>query len=147
MLRDLQGDHPVLIFDCPPGLSFATQAALKIADKVIVPFRPDYVSAFAVDRISRMIEGKPNLLAVNEIPRDKRRYVALANFVSSDNTARERIEEIGDYHPLMETRIPLNNQIAASFNWLRERVPIEEKFGKAGVKAARAVFEEISQMI
>lgn len=147
MLRSLKRHYPLVIFDCPPGLSFATQAALEIASKVIVPFRPDYVSAFAVDRISRMIEKKPNLLAVNEIPRDKRRYVALANFVSDEVGALERIEEIEDYHPVMKTRLPINPQIAESFHWRRERVPIEKKFGATGVKAARALTDEVRSIL
>lgn len=147
MLRALKGDHPIIIFDCPPGLSFATQAALKIANKVIVPFRPDYVSAFAVDRISRMIEGKPNLLAVNEIPHGQRRYVALANFVSTDVAALERIQDIEDYHPVMNTRIPLNSGIANAFHWRRDRISMEEKFGKAGVKIVRSVYEEVSSIL
>ena len=147
LLRNLKRHYPLVIFDCPPGLSFATQAALEIANKVIVPFRPDYVSAFAVDRISRMIEKKPNLLAVNEIPRDKRRYITLANFVTDDVGALERIEEIEDYHPLMKTRVPNNPQIAESFHWRRERVPIEKKFGAAGTKTARNLVDEVKTIL
>ncbi len=37
-------DYDLVILDCPPGLSFAALAALDLADKVIVPFRPDFVS-------------------------------------------------------------------------------------------------------
>lgn len=147
MLRALKRHYPVVIFDCPPGLSFATKAALKIADKVLVPFRPDFVSAFAVDRVSRMIENKPNLLAVNEIPRNERRYVTLANFVSDDAATQERIDEIEDYHPMMNTRIPLDPQIADAFNWRRERVSMNAKFGAKGVTTMQAIMEEIGSLL
>ena len=147
MLRTLKRHYPVVIFDCPPGLSFATQAALKIATKVIVPFRPDYVSAFAVDRISRMIESKANLLDVNEIPRDKRRYTALANFVTDDVGSLERIENIEDYHPLMKTRIPQDDEIAKAFHWRGDRMSMEDKFGSIGVKTVRALFDEVSALL
>ncbi len=147
MLRGLKRHFPVVIFDCPPGLSFVAQAALRIADKVIVPFRPDFVSAFAVDRISRMIERKPDLVAVSEIPRDRRRYIALANCVSDDVAALERIEDIEDYHPLLKTRIPLDDNIASAFNWRRDRVPIETKFGKPGAKVAEALVNEIKAIM
>jgi chromosome partitioning protein len=147
MLRALKRHYPVVIFDCPPGLSFATQAALTIATKVIVPFRPDYVSAFAVDRISRMIESKANLLDVNEIPREQRRYTTLANFVTDDVVNLERIEDIEDYHPLMKTRIPQNEEIAKAFHWRRDRVSLEDKFGSTGVKTVRALFDEVSALL
>ncbi len=147
MLRDLKRDYPVVIFDCPPGLSFATQAALKISSKVIVPFRPDFVSAFAVDRISRMIEGKPTLLDVNAVPHKKRRYVALANFVSDDVTAQERIQDIEDYHPVMETRIPVDDRIADAFSWRGNRVSMDEKYGRDGVKVARALWQEVKAIL
>jgi len=147
MLKALKRHYPLVIFDCPPGLSFATKAALKIADKVIVPFRPDFVSAFAVDRISRLIEEKPNLLAVNEIPYTERRYVTLANFVSDDVAAQERIEEIEDYHPMLETRIPLDPQIADAFNWRGERVSMKAKFGAKGVETMQAMVNEIGSIL
>lgn len=147
MLRDLKRDYPVLIFDCPPGLSFATQAALKIASKIIVPFRPDFVSAFAVDRISRMIEGKLALPDVNAIPHKKRRYVALANFVTDDVAAQERLQDIEDYHPVMKTRIPVDEGIADAFSWRGNRVSIEEKYGRDGVKVARALWQEVKAII
>jgi chromosome partitioning protein len=147
LLRDLQRDYPIVIFDCPPGLSFATQAALKIADKIIVPFRPDFVSQFAVDRISRMIEGKANLLDVNAIPHTQRRYLTLANFVTDDVAAQERIQDMEDYHPVLETRIPVDEGIAASFSWRGNRISMEEKYGRNGVKAVRALWQEIKSAI
>ena len=58
LIRRFEGDFDVVILDCPPGLSFAALAALKTADKVIVPFRPDYVSQLAVDRVALLIEDK-----------------------------------------------------------------------------------------
>src|SRR5215475_9285681 len=58
----------VVIFDCPPGLSFSAKAALRAAHKVIVPFRPDFVSSYAVDRISTAIEEKSELHDVLAVP-------------------------------------------------------------------------------
>ena len=147
MLKSLKRHYPMVIFDCPPGLSFTTAAALEIADKVIVPFRPDYVSQFAVDRISRVIEKKNDLPSVIAIPPGDRRYVTLANFVSDDIGGLERIDEIEDYHPTMKTRIPLDGQIAHAFNWRGTRVPIETKFGAKGTKTAQALVEEVKSLL
>jgi chromosome partitioning protein len=147
MLKSLKRHYPMVIFDCPPGLSFATSAALQIADKVIVPFRPDFVSQYAVDRISRIIEKKPDLPSVIAIPQKDRRYVALANFVSDDIGGLERIEDIEDYHPLMKTRILMDGQIANAFNWRGTRIPIEAKFGAAGTRSAQALVEEVKSLL
>jgi chromosome partitioning protein len=148
MLKSLKRHYPMVVFDCPPGLSFATAAALEIADKVIVPFRPDFVSQFAVDRISRMIEKKNDFPSVLAIPPKDRRYVALANFVSSDDIGGlERIDEIEDYHPTMKTRIPLDGQIAHAFNWRGTRVPIEAKFGPTGTRTAQALVDEVKTLL
>jgi cellulose biosynthesis protein BcsQ len=56
LMRRFDPDFDVVILDCAPGLSFAALAALYTADKVIVPFRPDYVSLHAVDRVALIIE-------------------------------------------------------------------------------------------
>ena len=61
MLNDFGDAFDVVIFDCPPGLSFSTRAVLRLAHKVVVPFRPDFVSSYAVDRISTVIEEKDQL--------------------------------------------------------------------------------------
>jgi cellulose biosynthesis protein BcsQ len=148
MLKSLKRHYPMVIFDCPPGLSFATHAALEIADKIIVPFRPDFVSQFAVDRISRTIEKKNDFPSVLAVPQKDRRYVTLANFVAPDDIGGlERIDEIEDYHPTMKTRIPVDGQIASAFNWRGTRVPIETKFGAKGTKIAQALTEEVKALL
>ena len=147
LLRRFEGSFDVVILDCAPGISFAALAALKIADKVIVPFRPDYVSTFAVDRISLMIENKRNLDDLEEIPIEARRYVCLANYVRDAN-GRERtlIEEIALVHPLLETQMPMRDGIASAFDWVAERQPIEQKYGN-GIADMKKLYAEISPII
>lgn len=70
----------LIVLDCAPRISNATQLALRLADLVIVPFRPDTVSAFAVDKNSMIIKGKDpeRLSATNH---DERSHRCLANYV------------------------------------------------------------------
>lgn len=132
LLKRFAVDFDVVIFDCAPGLSFAALAALKAADKVLVPFRPDYVSRLAVDRVSLIIEGKHHIDSVAEIPIPNRRYTCLANCVRQNN-GRERllIDEIELYHPIMQTRLPQHDSISDAFDHLTARRPIEAKYGPA----------------
>ena len=143
LLRRFGNEFDVVILDCPPGLSFAALAALKTADKVLVPFRPDYVSQLAVDRVALIIEDKRHYDDLIEIPIENRRYVCLANYVREGN-GRERtlIEEIELVHPVLETQLPHRDGIANAFDWISERRPLEEKYGEATADL-RKLYEEL----
>ncbi len=147
LLRRFEGNFDVVILDCAPGLSFAALAALKTADKVLVPFRPDYVSQLAVDRVALLIEGRRSLNDLDEIPIDRRRYVCLANYVREAN-GRERtlIEEIALAHPILETRMPQRDGIANAFDWVAERRPIDQKYGNA-VADVQKLYAELAPML
>lgn len=146
LLRKFEGHYDVVIMDCAPGLSAASSAALKMAGKVIVPFRPDYVSQFAVDRIAQIIEGRIGLAAVAEIPFEKRRYTCLANYVRDNGRDRIVIETIGVDHPVMGTRLPQKAALADAFDWLDGGLSIEEKYGDA-LTDVRALYDETRAML
>lgn len=146
LLRKFEGHYDLVIMDCAPGLSAASSAALRMAGKVIVPFRPDYVSQFAVDRVAQIIEGRVGIAAVGEIAFEKRRYRCLANYVRDNGRDRIVIETIGVDHPIMRTQLPQKAALADAFDWLDGGMVIEEKYGDA-VTDARALYEEVSGMI
>ncbi|MFM1814447.1 MAG: hypothetical protein RLZ98_1142 [Pseudomonadota bacterium] len=143
LLRRFGEQFDLVILDCPPGLSFAALAALRVADKVVVPFRPDYVSQFAVDRIAQLIENKRTNDAVEEIPFDRRRYVCLANFVRNQDRDRSLIDEIALFHPLLATQLPQREAIANALDWVAEPQPIEKKYGEATTDLSR-LYEELA---
>jgi cellulose biosynthesis protein BcsQ len=136
----------VIIADCPPGISYATEAAIAMADKVIVPFRPDYVSVFAVDRIARMIEDAPTPRALQEKPKTARRYVALANLCQTKPSHQRLIEDISAFHPVLRTKIPHSDSVANAFDWERQRKPIDKKYG-ASVHVVRDLYSEVMPII
>ncbi|MBU2532552.1 MAG: AAA family ATPase [Alphaproteobacteria bacterium] len=135
----------IVIMDCAPGLSNATHAALKLAHKVVVPFRPDAVSAFAVNRISTIIEGQ-SFDSVQEIPHAKRRYMCLANYVRPGGRDTIYVDEIAHDHPMLETQVPAMPDVADAFDFLLEPMPIEEKFG-AAAPILRALHDELTVKI
>jgi cellulose biosynthesis protein BcsQ len=144
LLRRFEQSFDLVIVDCPPGLSFAALAALKAADRVIVPFRPDYVSQLAVDRIALLIEEKRNEADLAEIPLSDRRYACLANGVRATGKDRLLIEEIGLMHPMIAAQIPHSDAIANAFDWETQAKTIEEKYG-TGAGALRTLYDEIAQ--
>ena len=154
LLRRFEGDFDVVIHDCAPGLSFAALSALRIADKVLVPFRPDYVSQFAVDRIAMLIEDKVNMDGVTAIPFGERRYVALANCVrrpglgaqaAKSGADRLMVEEMSVDHPLLDAELPQSDDIAGAFDWQPVRKTIDEKYG-ADTQAVRKVYDAFAMV-
>ena len=146
LIRRFEGDFDVVILDCAPGLSFAALAALKTADKVIVPFRPDYVSQLAVDRVALLIEDLRNLDDLAELPTDDRRYVCLANYVRNDDRDYMMIEEISLVHPVLETFLPQRNGIANAFDYVGQLRTIETKYGDASGDV-KELFGEIAKIL
>jgi chromosome partitioning protein len=146
MLKDFADSFDVVIFDCPPGLSFSTLAALRVAHKVIVPFRPDFVSSYAVDRISTVIEDKQRLQDVQQIAKEKRRYISLVNFWRDGTFQRLNLGNVDASHPVMRTAIPQDDGIAEAFEYRGEPLSIDEKYG-SGADVVRALCGEVVESI
>lgn len=146
LLRHVVQGFDLVIIDCPPGISFATQAALAAADRVIVPFRPDYVSLFAVDRIARMIENAFAPRKLEDIPKERRKYVTLANMYQDKSVHNRLVDEIAVYHPILNTRIPQRASIANAFDWEPRRRRLEQKYGNATPYVQR-LYEELLPIV
>ncbi len=131
----------VVIMDCAPGLSNATAAALTMAAKVVVPFRPDAVSEYAVDRIASIIEGK-DYDGVMAIPPEKRRYICVANAVRPGGRDGTIIDTIAFNHPTLATQVPQSPDVANAFDWSEERQTMEEKYGTS-ITPLRELYQEL----
>lgn len=145
LFRRFEEDFDVIILDCAPGLSLATVASIGIADRVIVPFRPDYVSQLAVDRVALLIEGKKDLDDLAAVPFERRRYVCLANFVCGTGKERLILEEITLIHPVLKAQLSYSGDLASAFDWLDRRLSFEAKYGEA-VPQIRAIYDEVSSL-
>jgi chromosome partitioning protein len=146
LMRRFDPFFDVVILDCAPGLSFAALAALYTADKVIVPFRADYVSLHAVDRVALIIEQKSNLDELSDVALEHRRYACLANYVRDNPRERLLIEELGLAHPMLATQLPLRDGIANAFDWFAHRRTIEDKYGSATIEV-RKLYDEVGKLI
>jgi chromosome partitioning protein len=146
MLRRFEGNYDIVILDCAPGLSFAALAALKTANLVLVPFRPDYVSQLAVDRVALLIEGKRNGEALAELPIDARRYMCVANAMRDTGRERNIFDEIALDHPVLRAKLPQSAAIADAFDFRDDLRPINEKYGDA-TGDVRALYEEVTSRL
>ncbi|MBX9927201.1 MAG: ParA family protein [Hyphomicrobiaceae bacterium] len=146
LLRRFEGTFDIVILDCAPGLSFAALAALKTADLVLVPFRPDYVSQLAVDRVALLIEGKRTGADLAELPLDARRYACLANAMRDTSKERNIYDEIALDHPMLTSRIPMSPAIADAFDFRDSPASIVEKYGDA-TDSVRGLYEEVASRL
>ena len=142
MLKHFGMDFDVVILDCPPGLSFAALAALALADHVLVPFRPDFVSQFAMDRAAMLIERVETAEQLAGIPFSERRYSCLPNYIKGDGHERLLIEQLALDHPVLNTRLPMLDSIARAFDWDETRKTMQEKYADA-LPHLRSLHDEI----
>ena len=142
LMKHFGMDYDLVILDCPPGLSFAALAALDLADKVIVPFRPDFVSQFALDRVALLIERLDTADDLADLPFEERRYACLPNYLR--NTGREKllIEQIALDHPMLNARVPLLDSVARAFDWDETKKSMDVKYGDA-LPHLKALHDEI----
>ena len=142
LMKHFGMDYDLVILDCPPGLSFAALAALDLAGKVIVPFRPDYVSEFALDRVALLIERVDSADDLAGIPFAKRRYACLPNYLR--NTGRETmlIDQMALDHPMLAARVPLLDSVARAFDWDETKKSMEQKYGDA-LPLLKALHDEV----
>jgi cellulose biosynthesis protein BcsQ len=131
LIRHFGHDFDYVILDCPPGLSFAALAALDLADQVVVPFRPDYVSQFALDRVALLIERVETADQLSAIAFPDRRYICLPNYVTNKGRERLLIDQIALDHPLLQSRVPLLDSVARAFDWEEAKKTMAEKYADA----------------
>lgn len=135
-------DFDLVILDCPPGLSFAALAALDLADTVVVPFRPDFVSQFALDRVALLIERVETSEELGDIAFDARKYACLPNYLRGTGRERLLLDQIALDHPILKARLPLLDAVARSFDWDETKKSMQDKYQDA-MPHLKALYEEL----
>jgi chromosome partitioning protein len=135
LLEALDDRYDVILMDCPPGLSPLVNAAVGLGDRVIVPFRPDYISQYALDRMAEKVEGtdKRRLTRkkLESIPHGRRRYVSVVNLHGGTAAEKRILDDYDGEHPRLKTQIKRLPDIAEAFYWQPEPRTLKEKYGKA----------------
>ncbi len=142
LMKHFGMDFDLVVLDCPPGLSFASLAALDLADHVVVPFRPDFVSQFALDRVAMLIERVETAEQLAGISFAERRYACLANYLKGTGHERLLIDQLALDHSLLSARMPNLESIARAFDWDETRQTMEGKYADA-VPYLRALHDEV----
>jgi chromosome partitioning protein len=138
LLDQLDDPYDFILMDCPPGISPLVNAAVGLGHRVIVPFRPDYISQFALDRMADKVEGtgKRNRTRkkLDSIPHDRRRYTSLVNMFGATPAERTILDDFEGVHPRLKTQLKRQPDVAEAFYWQEEPRSLREKYGKAEVQ-------------
>jgi cellulose biosynthesis protein BcsQ len=135
LLEAIDDRYDVILMDCPPGLSPLVDAAMGLGDRVIVPFRPDYISQYALDRMAERVEktGKRSLTLkkLAGIPHERRRYMSVVNLHGGTATEKRSLDDFEGVHPRLKTQIKRLPDVAEAFYWQEDARSLKEKYGKA----------------
>jgi chromosome partitioning protein len=135
LLEAIDARYDYIVLDCPPGLSPLVNAAVGLGDRVIVPFRPDFISQYALDRMAHKVErtDRRSLTRrrLESIPHERRRYVSVVNMHGGTAAEKRSLDDFEGVHPRLKTQIKRLPDIAEAFYWQREPRTLKEKYGKA----------------
>lgn len=147
LLAALDEGYDYILMDCPPGLSPMVNAAIGLAHKVVVPFRADYISQFALDRMANKVEktgkGARAKKKLDDIPHERRKYMSVVNLHGGTPREARVLEESEGLHPRLAIQLRRVPDIAEAFYWQDEPRTLKEKYGKAEPQV-RQFHEEIS---
>jgi cellulose biosynthesis protein BcsQ len=142
--------YDFILMDCPPGLSPLVNAAVGLGHKVVVPFRPDYISQFALDRMADKVEGtgkrSRTRRKLESVPHDRRRYVSVVNMFGGTPAERTVLEDFEGVHPRLGTQLKRQPDIAEAFYWQEEPRSLREKYGKAEPQV-KDLYNEVRQWL
>ncbi len=135
LLEALDDRYDFILMDCPPGLSPLVNAAVGLGDRVVVPFRPDLISQYALDRMADKAQGTDKRSLTRKklasIPHEQRRYVSVVNLHGGTATEKRILDDFEGVHPRLRTQLKRHPDVSEAFYWQEEPRTLKEKYGKA----------------
>jgi chromosome partitioning protein len=128
----LRKSYDYIIFDCPPGISPLSEAAIRASDLVIVPTIPDFVSVYGLKGFLKIMWKQPN----GSIPRPKSPpHVLITRWqknIKQHNDVLERLENASTITNaeirLFKTKMQQSAELARALG--REDAPtFRQKYG------------------
>jgi chromosome partitioning protein len=100
----LANTYDYVIFDCPPGISPLSEAAIRASDLVIVPTIPDFISVYGISGFLRVFWRAPK----GALPRPKLKpHVLVTMFQKNVKQHKVKVEELENAARLNDPEIRL----------------------------------------
>ncbi|MEP9356557.1 AAA family ATPase [Xanthobacter sp. KR7-65] len=146
----LRARYDVVLFDCAPGISAFTEVAIRLADMVIVPTIPDYLSTLGFDAFRASVWENAHVTR-SALPQPRRRPLVLASRVNAHKIQhRETLlalrEEAAEENALFEMYdVVVNNLAAIERAMDPENFPYAPSFEQKWYRAVDAVRDLVSE--
>ncbi|MCD9624172.1 ParA family protein [Rhabdothermincola salaria] len=101
LLAPMKSDYDIVVLDCPPSISLASEAVFRAANALIVPIIPTTLSARTFDQLDGFVNEHPEVVK-------KLKIMGFFSMVDARKSLhREMVEELRAQRPgLLETPIP-----------------------------------------
>ncbi|MEO1192866.1 MAG: AAA family ATPase [Pseudomonadota bacterium] len=141
--------YDIIIFDCAPGISAYTEVAIRLADLVVVPTIPDFISTLGLQAFCNNVWRDP-LARKTNLPQPKGRPYVLATKVTGHLAQRsslagleaEAIAEDSSFR-LFQTRVPQLTAVPAALERATDRPTFRDKWGPRMVSVLDSLVGEI----
>lgn len=155
-ITTLSRHYNYVFLDCPPGLTDAFIAAIRIANHIVIPYETDDEGR-ANDGINRAVaetygieEGehsKADQIFSLSMAERSRRYHTLANKIQNNRERQVVVaNEIGRRHPQLKTRIAFKPDLKESVVWSKFPRLFKQRYGSEGKKVADSLYRELLEI-
>jgi chromosome partitioning protein len=134
-LSNLDGDHDVVLIDCPPSLGVLTINALTAAHDVLIPFQCEALSTRGVHQLLEMIE---DVRAFTNAALEVRGGIATM-FDRHTNHNRAMLDEVADRHGIAVLSPPVRKSVRFPEAPGRSRCILQHAPQSAGAEAYRSL--------
>ncbi|MET0970684.1 MAG: AAA family ATPase [Tardiphaga sp.] len=144
-------DHDFILIDCAPGISPLTEVSIRLADLVMVPTIPDFLSTFGLqafcltlsDRgltdIVRKLARPPRVLITRR--RQMTMHAKTAAILRNEHTAAKPAFDV------FETEIPEAVAIADALSQIDKYPIFSQKWGPVVVPRLQRLVNEITEVV
>ncbi len=137
IFRSLEGQHDIVIFDCPPGLSNVAWGALRAADHAIIPYIPDRTAEDNISwLLSRLQKNNPN-----------QQQRVLANRYQVKSAMMQGVAAaVSQEYASLGLVIPMQSALSNALEYEENTQTLNQKFG-ASISSVKSLYNATLEWI